>query len=439
MDYLKFECPHCKCKLEVLKYMLGQRIKCPKCDKWIRFTEPKPIFNYKTASINSLNNEFELIAEESGGYQLKDREVNYLLRVLQNGEELFFFTKAKYAITINEFLLTKLKLMSEEKLANIDTCLILLTNKRIIFLYEDMFCGFKHKNVLLNRIDEVSKFGRLVYFENNYNNILILLFEPGDISEIFLKKCKAVLYSIDPKKYPVSKEFVRKYSSVSSFVRGCLLVVILILFFVFWLFLVNSSSTKNNETSSFTSNSPSQQKVEKVKKAKGSSSSEQSSKINAENKLQSDTSDTSCNLYTMYYTNNSNKTNIPSLPKKPDWKKRKDFWRTLSRGSFYPPKLGSYGKIKLINGEIQHGVLIKLTNRIVKIRINNHVTVSYKRNQLAPRSRRVFFEEDFLEYNANLMVNEEKEIYKQKLAQFDINNRSYEENSYEVSNSENVQ
>lgn len=127
------------------------------------------------------------------------------------------------------------------------------------------------------------------------------------------------------------------------------------------------------------------------------------------------------------------------LPREPNWKKRESLLRILSRGSFFSPKLGASGKIKLINGEIIYGNFAGLTKQIVRIRINNHVVIGFRRNQLAPISRRVFFEKDFIEYNADLEVNEEKIIYNQKLAQFNYDNQSYKENSYEVANSEYVQ
>ena len=118
------------------------------------------------------------------------------------------------------------------------------------------------------------------------------------------------------------------------------------------------------------------------------------------------------------YNNVARLPNMSSRPIAPNWVERKKYWKEQFKDSFSPPKVGTYKKIKLINGVTQYGKIIELTDKTLKIRIDNKITILYKRYQLAPISRAVFFESDFIDYNANLKVDKEIDRYHLKFKQF---------------------
>jgi len=100
-------------------------------------------FDYKNASKEELQAKYKEIAEKSGDYQLfTKKELNYLPEVLQEGEEILAFTSG----------------FMEE-----DTWLIVLTDKRIIFLNKGMIFGLKQMVIPLDRINSVSGETGLVF------------------------------------------------------------------------------------------------------------------------------------------------------------------------------------------------------------------------------------------------------------------------------------
>lgn len=118
------------------------------------------------------------------------------------------------------------------------------------------------------------------------------------------------------------------------------------------------------------------------------------------------------------YNNVARLSNMSSRPIAPNWVERKKYWKEQFKDSFSPPKVGTYKKIKLINGVTQYGKIIELTDKTLKIRINNQVTISYRNYQLIPISRVIFFKSDFVKHNVNLKINEEKFAFHQKLTEF---------------------
>lgn len=131
--------------------------------------------------------------------------------------------------------------------------------------------------------------------------------------------------------------------------------------------------------------------------------------------------------------------NTPHAPLEPDWDVRKSHWRERLAGSFSPPKPGASGKIRLANGDVQRGKVVELSDEMVKIRIEDRVTVGYRRDQLAATSRAVFFESDFVEHNADLKVNEEKAQYRRELAQFQLEQRLRAERDAEAARRARIQ
>ena len=93
-------------------------------------------FDYKNASEKDLKSEYKRIAKEMGDDQFfTKKELNYLPKILQDGEQILGFSSG---------------------LMGNNTWLITLTEKRVIFLDKGMIYGLKQETIPLNRINAIS-------------------------------------------------------------------------------------------------------------------------------------------------------------------------------------------------------------------------------------------------------------------------------------------
>ncbi|MDR5658818.1 PH domain-containing protein [Serpentinicella sp. ANB-PHB4] len=94
------------------------------------------MFDFKNASKDELQNEYNRIAKEMGDDQFfTKKELHYLPQVLREGEQVLGFSSG---------------------LMDGSTWLITLTDKRIIFLDKGMIYGMKQEIIPLNRVNAVS-------------------------------------------------------------------------------------------------------------------------------------------------------------------------------------------------------------------------------------------------------------------------------------------
>lgn len=93
-------------------------------------------FDFKNASKNDLRNEYERIAKETGDDKFFTRkELNHLPQVLSAGEQVLAFSSG---------------------FMDSHTWLIVLTDKRIIFLDKGMLFGLKQTAIELDKVNAVS-------------------------------------------------------------------------------------------------------------------------------------------------------------------------------------------------------------------------------------------------------------------------------------------
>lgn len=99
-------------------------------------------FDFKNASKESLKAEYARIAKEIGDDQFfTKKELNYLPEILTPGEQILAFTSGRLNVDGDK---------------SMSTCLITLTDKRIILLDKGMIYGLKQDIINLDKVNSIS-------------------------------------------------------------------------------------------------------------------------------------------------------------------------------------------------------------------------------------------------------------------------------------------
>lgn len=144
----------------------------------------KEFFNYKIASPNELKKEYNRIAKESGDLQfLTKKELDYLPEILQDTEQVIAFSSG---------------------LMDSHSWLIVLTDRRIIFLDKGMIYGLKQEVIPLNRVSAVSGstgilFGDIVITDGAKNRKITNVLKKT--VKIFTNRCQEAIDAISQRQY----------------------------------------------------------------------------------------------------------------------------------------------------------------------------------------------------------------------------------------------
>ena len=134
-------------------------------------------FNFKTASKEKLQSEYNRIAKEQNNDQfLTKKELAYLPELLQNDEQVLAFTSG---------------------LMGGNTWLITLTDRKIIFLDKGMFFGMKQETIPLNRVNAVSGstgifFGKIIITDGAKDREITNVWKKT--VTIFINKCQDAIF-----------------------------------------------------------------------------------------------------------------------------------------------------------------------------------------------------------------------------------------------------
>jgi DNA-directed RNA polymerase subunit RPC12/RpoP len=188
---IKFECPKCKKQLEAENDHVGMRLDCPQCNEEI--TVPKPtlkvsnqeananpppilkaenpegntnpvgLFDFKNASPQKLNAAYNAIANRTNEFQRflafifgRKKEFTYLPQILLPNEQILAFVSGRMPGKVGGPLNGKNTMMGG---------LLVLTEKRIIFISKIPISGLKQIAVTLDKVNSITGQTGLIFGE----------------------------------------------------------------------------------------------------------------------------------------------------------------------------------------------------------------------------------------------------------------------------------
>lgn len=137
-------------------------------------------FDYKKASKKELKAEYDRIGKEMGDDRFfTKKELDYLPEVMQDGETIHAFSSG---------------------MLNNNTWLIVLTDRRIIFLDKGMLFGLRQESVPLNRINAISGstglfFGTIVITDGAKDRKITAVWKKT--VRIFIDRCQQAIDALD--------------------------------------------------------------------------------------------------------------------------------------------------------------------------------------------------------------------------------------------------
>jgi hypothetical protein len=147
------------------------------------------LFDFKHAGKEALKAEYTRIAKELNDHKFfTKKELNYVQEVISEGEQVLAFTSG---------------------FTDGDTWLIVLTDRRVLFLNKGFFYGLKQTSIDLNMINSISKetslfFGSIT-IENGASKKSINKVWKSSV-EIFVKKVNDATYALKNRADPLEQQ-----------------------------------------------------------------------------------------------------------------------------------------------------------------------------------------------------------------------------------------